>query len=156
MRPNMSYTSQYAIFGDLWYANALFLMEYNWKYRLHNGWPYLDTATVTDDKTTIEIDNTWITINNTPYLLTAGSNYSNYNILLFAAVDSVTQTAVRDYLKGRFKVYSLKIYNSWTPVRDFVPCYRIADTVIWLYDVVNDQFYTNAWSWTFTKWPNVN
>lgn len=55
------------------------------------------------------------------------------------------------------KVYDYKIYDSSDVlVRDFIPCYRIADSVIWMYDVVNGVFYTNQWSWTFTKWPDVN
>ena len=54
-----------------------------------------------------------------------------------------------------FKLYYFKIIDSWTPTRDFVPCYRIADDVIWLYDLANDVFYTNDWTWTFTKWPDV-
>ena len=54
------------------------------------------------------------------------------------------------------KYYYFKIYDNWTLVRDFIPCYRIADSVIWMYDVVNGVFYTNQWSWTFTKWPDVN
>lgn len=54
------------------------------------------------------------------------------------------------------KLYGCKIWDSWTLVRDFIPCYRKSDTVIWLYDLVNNQFYTNSWTWTFTKWPDVN
>ena len=52
-------------------------------------------------------------------------------------------------------LYYLKIYENWTLVRDFVPCYRKSDGVIWLYDLVNKQFYTNAWTGSFTKWPNI-
>lgn len=54
------------------------------------------------------------------------------------------------------KMYYVKIYDNWTLVRDFVPCYRKSDNVIWMYDLVNKQFYTNAWSGTFTKWNDVN
>ena len=54
------------------------------------------------------------------------------------------------------RLYSCKIYDNWTIVRDFVPCYRISDNLIWLYDLVHDAFYTNAGSWTFAKWNNVN
>ena len=55
------------------------------------------------------------------------------------------------------RIYYLKIKNtSNVLVRDFVPCYRKSDGVIWMYDLVNKQFYTNYWSWTFTKWPDVN
>ncbi len=54
------------------------------------------------------------------------------------------------------KLYSFKIYSDASTLeRDFVPCYRKSDSVIWLYDVVNDIFYTNAGSWTFTKWSDV-
>ena len=56
------------------------------------------------------------------------------------------------------RLYYLKLYQ-WDGlplVRDFVPCYRKADGVIWMFDLVNKKFYTNSWSWTFTKWPDVN
>lgn len=54
-------------------------------------------------------------------------------------------------------LYYLKIWQSdgTTLVRDFVPCYRKSDNVIWLYDLVGKQFYMNAWTWTFLKWPDV-
>lgn len=51
--------------------------------------------------------------------------------------------------------YSLKLWDNWTLMREYVPCYRIADWVIWMYDVVNDVFKTNIGSWTFTKWNDV-
>ncbi len=58
--------------------------------------------------------------------------------------------------KWSAKMYDYKIRdNGWTLVRDFIPCYRKSDDVIWLYDLVNDTFYTNAWTWTFTKWPDI-
>ena len=53
------------------------------------------------------------------------------------------------------KIYYFNIYNNWNLVREFVPCYRKSDSVIWLYDLVNDQFYTNAGTGTFTKWADV-
>lgn len=54
------------------------------------------------------------------------------------------------------KLYSLKVSDGRSIVYNFVPCYRIAGNVIWLYDKVNNVFYTNSWSGTFTKWPDVN
>ena len=53
------------------------------------------------------------------------------------------------------KLYSFKIYESWTLVRDFVPCYRVSDNVIWLFDKVWNKFYTNAGTGSFTKWNDV-
>ena len=56
----------------------------------------------------------------------------------------------------RGRLYYMRISDGGQIVRDFVPCYRKSDWVIWLYDLVNKQFYTNSWSWTFTKWSDVN
>lgn len=53
------------------------------------------------------------------------------------------------------KLYKLQLYEWNVIVYDFVPCYRKLDGVIWLYDTVNDVFYTNSWTWTFTKWWDV-
>lgn len=58
------------------------------------------------------------------------------------------------YSKNRW--YYVKIYENWALVRDFIPCYRKSDNVIWMYDLVNNQFYTNSWSWAFTKGSNVS
>lgn len=53
------------------------------------------------------------------------------------------------------RVYSAKYYDSTdTLVRDLVPCYRKSDGVIWMYDLVTNTFYTNQWTWTFTKWAD--
>ena len=66
---------------------------------------------------------------------------------------------VGDYGDGsklwKFTVYSFKIWTNDALVRDFIPCYRKADSVIGLYDLVNSQFYTNAGTGTFTKWNDV-
>lgn len=48
-----------------------------------------------------------------------------------------------------------KITDWTTLVRDLVPCYRKSDNEVWMYDLVNDQFYTNAWNWAFTI-PTLN
>lgn len=53
------------------------------------------------------------------------------------------------------KYYYFKIYDNWTLVRYFIPCYRKSDWVIWMRDTVEKKFYTNKWSWTFIKWPDT-
>lgn len=58
-------------------------------------------------------------------------------------------------LYSELKLYSFKIYTWTTLIRDFVPCFRKSDWEVWLYDLVNNQFYTNSWTWDFVKWPNV-
>ena len=59
------------------------------------------------------------------------------------------------YVLSSLKLYYFQIIDNWTLVRDFVPCYRKSDNVIWLYDLVNNQFYTNSWTWTFSKGNDV-
>ncbi len=57
---------------------------------------------------------------------------------------------------GGIKIYSCKIYNQNNVIeRDFVPCYRISDNEIGLYDKVNNVFYTNSGSGSFLKGANV-
>lgn len=53
------------------------------------------------------------------------------------------------------RLHFCKIYNNETLVRNFVPCYRKSDSVIGLYDTVNDVFYTNAGSGTFAKGADI-
>jgi hypothetical protein len=53
-------------------------------------------------------------------------------------------------------IYAHKIWENGTRVQDFVPCYRKADGVIGMYDLVTDTFFTNAGTGTFTKGADVN
>ena len=53
-------------------------------------------------------------------------------------------------------LYACKMRTTWNVlVRDFKPAYRKSDNVIWLLDVLNKVFYTNAWSWSFSKWSDI-
>lgn len=54
------------------------------------------------------------------------------------------------------KLYSLEIIQDNTLVRNFIPCYRKADGEIGLYDLVNDVFYTNQGTGTFSKGNDIN
>lgn len=53
------------------------------------------------------------------------------------------------------KIYSFKIYKNNVLEMDLVPCYRKSDTEIGFYDIVNNQFYINAGTETFTKGADV-
>lgn len=54
------------------------------------------------------------------------------------------------------KLYSFKIYDNNVLVRDFVACYRKSDNVKGLYDLVNDVFYENSGTGTFSIGENEN
>ena len=88
--------------------------------------------------------------------INVGSSWTHqfyYNVYVFCANNAwsvINQTAMR--------LYWLKIYNDANRdnlIMELVPCYRKADWVIWAYDIVNDAFYTNKGSGSFTKWPDV-
>ena len=53
--------------------------------------------------------------------------------------------------KGEFRLYDFKIWDNDTLVRDLVPCYRVSDGEIGMYDKVNKVFYENAGTGTFIK-----
>ena len=57
----------------------------------------------------------------------------------------------------KIKLYTLKLYSgeNFTLVRDFIPCYRKSDNKTGLYDVVNNQFYTNQGTGEFLKGNDI-
>ncbi len=66
-------------------------------------------------------------------------------LYLFAFNDSGTA----NYFGAGIKIYSCQIYDNGTLARDFIPC-KNASGAVGLYDLVNNKFYTNAGSGTFT------
>lgn len=54
---------------------------------------------------------------------------------------------------AHFKYWSCKIYYDDILVRDMIPCERISDNAVGMYDKVNDTFYDNAGTGVFTKGP---
>ena len=116
---------------------------------------------------------TWISISaNTLYEITMTANNGSWSVNINGSTASWTYSwtvalnqpfflfrnneSWSAWAGWTFKIYSFQMTTSNWLVRDFVPCYRKSDSVIWMYDLVNKQFYTNSWSWTFTKWQDVN
>lgn len=58
------------------------------------------------------------------------------------------------YIHPAMRVYELKIWQNKELVRNMIPCYRKADDVVGMYDIVNDVFYSNARSGNFIKGDN--
>lgn len=82
-----------------------------------------------------------------PYMQNEG------NVSLFAGIEQQTTFSYH----SKAKLYSAKLYDeNNTLIRDFIPCYRKSDNVIGLYDIVNNRFYTNAGTGTFSKGNNVS
>ena len=54
------------------------------------------------------------------------------------------------------KTQDFKIYDDDVLIQYFIPCYRISDSVIGMYEIVNDQFYVSAGTaGGFTKGPDL-
>lgn len=56
--------------------------------------------------------------------------------------------------KIRAKIYSCQIMDNDKLVRNFIPC-KNSNNVIGMYDIVNDTFYTNQGTGTFTAGPEI-
>ena len=77
------------------------------------------------------------------------------NINIFRDNNSYTQ----DKRYCNMKLYSFKIYDNESLIRNFIPCYRNTDNIIGLYDTVEGKFYTNQGDKTkgdFIPGPEVN
>lgn len=88
--------------------------------------------------------------------LVGSSTYGTYqcpnNLAIFANLQGDPEVVGGIYLKG--KLYSFKIYDNGTLIRDLVPCKRNSDNVVGLYDMVNDTFYSSPSS-TFVGGPEL-
>lgn len=143
--------------GSSWWWNTRFrvvnsqnLMSYWWNTIHNSSWTisenvvyehklnYLNSRNITLDWQVVD-SNLWTlsSTNNKPIYIFAWN--SNWSIYWYSYI----------------KLYSLKISDWSNVVNDFIPCYRISDNVIWLYDTVNSVFYTNSWTGTFTKWADI-
>lgn len=70
------------------------------------------------------------------------------NIMVFALASGYI-------ISGTNRLYRFNLYQDRELVRHLVPCYRVADNVVGMYDTVNGVFYGNAGSGSFTKGADV-
>ena len=161
---NTWFSVEYSIVSYPWTYNTVFWCrkEYNqncyyiwytsskWYYGFGNN--HIDPSPINLRNTTNTITYNWTTISD-------GTNSSNvsvstspqWNLYIFAGNWNWSASEF-----SAIKLYSFELTENWTTVRKFIPCYRKSDGVIWMYDLVNWVFYTNAGSGTFTKWSDVN
>lgn len=94
----------------------------------------------------IKTDKSKITIKDKTINLTDEFIGTSNNLFLFANNSNGNVGS----LSSGVRIYYFKIYENNTVVRDFIPCYRNSDNSIGLYDLVNDVFYENQGTGTFT------
>ena len=88
---------------------------------------------------------------------TAGNSTISFSEVSFTANASIYLFSVNNggnYSKASMKLYSCRIYDNGTLVRDFIAAKR-SDGTVGLYDTVNSQFYSNAGTGTFIAGPEV-
>ena len=88
--------------------------------------------------------------------LSTSSFTSALNLYIFALNELFIGSTKIETRNCTAKLYELKIYDDSTLIRDFIPCYRKSDNEIGLYDLVNNQFYTNAGTGVFLMGAEVN
>ena len=85
-----------------------------------------------------------------PVTIASGTN----SLLIFAyGYNASTDQVWANSSQNR--IYSMKVYYRDNLIRNFVPCYRISDSKIGLWDMVSQQFFSNPLSGTFIGGPNV-
>ena len=72
------------------------------------------------------------------------------NLIVFGYYSSSTNRGLSE-----MKLYSLKLWENNTLVRNFIPCYKKSNNEIGLYDTINDVFYTNNGTGTFLKGDDI-
>ena len=58
--------------------------------------------------------------------------------------------------QANIRLYSFKLYDNLTLVRDFIPAKRNSDNVIGLYDKLNNKFYINSGTGTFLPGKEIS
>lgn len=104
------------------------------------------------NKHIVELSNNEYKIDNINQNLYKGTFTEFYNIYL----GTINNDNTADYRMYVGNVYSFKIYDNDSLILNLIPCYRISDNEIGMYDVVNDVFYTNQGTGTFLKGADIN
>ena len=106
------------------------------------------------DRHTFDISMSALKLDGTAFANATTSPFSNAasgNTLYLFALHAGWSPYVVNYASMR--IYSCKIYDGETLVRDFVPVVRTSDSKAGLYDLETDAFFGNAGSGSFTAGP---
>ena len=127
---------------------------YSWYFKVISWRSWANTKSEDKNRHTFIIDKSTVTVDWTNYSINYVDVTFDFWIWVFAYHSN--GGTLWQFLSSN-KLYKLDIYDEGgTQIFNGVPCYRKSDSVIWMYDVINKVFYTNEWTWTFTKWPDVN
>lgn len=143
------------IFGgeDSYMSNAFHLYNSSGNFDIGFGAKYSATQVTYDTYTKyiFVMDKSGFKLNDTTGTFSTNTISTTYSIYLFA-VHRATNVIDSNAQK---RIYYCKIYDNGTLVRDMIPCYKTSDSTIGMYDLVNNVFYTNVGTGTFTKGNDV-
>lgn len=147
---NMPARLYYGIFNN-YSITTNYLYVGNNTVTFNNPYGQLNTKT----KAQYTSSNKTLTVTNANGVLTKPISYSNigtstYPIYFYAINRNGNASDVTIS-----KVYKVIIEKDGEEVGNFIPCYRKADDTIGFYDLITEEFFTNAGSGTFTKGPDV-
>lgn len=93
-------------------------------------------------------------VGNTTYTrtFTAKTFESLYTMCLFA----LNEAGTKKFFCKDAKIYSAKIYVSEALVRNFIPCRRLSDNTVGMYDLVTNAFFENGGTGTFVGGKRVD
>lgn len=76
------------------------------------------------------------------------------NLYLFSSYSTNQSTQLAERA-SKVRIYSVKLSNGTTSARNMIPARRNSDSVLGMYDTVNNVFYTNAGTGSFVAGPAV-
>lgn len=123
----------FAVWGEI--SNRALRWDYNNSSNPLDSIPYLNEWEIDFNMNTFKANELSYTVSKATYTVTRP-------MYIFA----MNQGTFNSDQIARMKLYYMKIYDSNTLVRDFVPCVRERDSKPGLYDLVNNVFYTNIGS----------
>ena len=134
-------------------SNTLFV----WADKSYSAGGSIEAFWITDDiktnKNTIIMQNGRIDYGTIGRDLTSKTSNQTSSMILFGAPNN--ENTVDLFSAYNMKVYRLKLYENDVLVREYVPCYRVSDNEIGLYELVNNVFYPNNGTGTFNKGNDV-
>ena len=134
-----TYAHQTAFFGTTWSSKRYLFNQQSGSYYFHGEStalrPTVNNADAHLSITTAATGNLVLTIDGVPTTNTVSLSSSG-TLWLFGTSD-------KKY-RSTYALRSLAITQGGAPVRDFVPCFRIADGAAGLWDLVGGKFYENA------------
>lgn len=111
----------------------------------NGGWTNINSVMTNFDRHVYDLDKNVLYVDGTSastYTLTSMTTSDNLAIFtyIYNGRPSSTTDWNNEFFRG--KMYSFKVYDNGTLVRNYIPCIRDNDSKVGAYDIVNDVFYT--------------